>query len=279
MAGCQQMPRRVDDGRIVASVGNRALRLGEVKASLPLGVTGADSIDFVSLYIERWVARQVKVREAERIFSSSVGDIESMVSEYRHSLLTHKLDQYYINTSREEPFTESDIQLFYSRNMDLFRLDESIVKGTIIKIPRSYDGVERLRQMMQKSDRESRLNLLSICDRIEGAEVSDLYVQWVSYDDFIARLPIVRGAGSDLYMKRSGVQSLSDGDYSYLFEIEAYRSAGYVAPLEVAQVEVERILMMQHQRELIRKQEQKLYNVARRAGDINIYLEEERMEE
>ncbi len=274
IVSCNGVPHRVDGGRVVASVGSRALRLGEVKASIPAGMTGGDSLDFVSLYIDRWVARQIKISEAERIFSSSVGDIEAMVSEYRQSLLTHKLDQHYIKESKEVPFEQTDIRLFYNRNSDLFRLNESIVKGTIIKIPNSYEDIKSLETMMRKSDQESRLNLLSMCDRIDGAQVEDLYVQWVDYDDFISRLPIVWGEGSDIYMKRRGVQILSDGYYTYFFEIVAYRSAGYTAPLEMVQQEVERILTTQYHQELIRQHDEKLYNVEKRSGEIKIYLKE-----
>ncbi len=278
LAACHEMPRRIDNGRIVASVGETLLRLGEVKESLPEGVSGQDSLDFVSTYIDRWIARQVKVREAERRFSSSVGDVEAMVNDYRQSLLTHKLDQHYIDESRDTPFSEADILLFYNRNTDLFKLNESIVKGTIIKLPKSYNNINSLKTMMQKSDKDSRYNLLSICDRIEDGEVYELDLSWITYDKFIAHLPIVRDSGSGVYMKRSGVQTLSDNDFFYMFEIVGYRSEGYVAPLEVVKGEVERILTAQHHHELIRRHDQTLYNTAKRSGEIKIYIDESELE-
>ncbi len=271
---CHEGPLRIDNDRVVASVGDRALRLGEVRESLPYGVTGVDSVDFMTQYIERWLMRQVKVREAERIFSSSVDEIEALVKEYRQSLLIHKLDQYNINKSRDVPFAESDITIFYYHNTNIFKLSESIVKGTIIKIPKSYNDIKSLKSMMQRADKESRFNLLSICDRIEGGEVFDLDQNWITYDDFIAYLPIARNTESGVYMKRDGVQSLSDNDYNYLFEIVGYRSAGYIAPLETVTDEVKRILTTQHQHELIRSHDHSLYNMAKRMGDVKIHLDE-----
>ncbi len=265
------MPQRIDDGRIVASVGDRVLRLGELKTLLPQGVEGQDSLDFATLSIDRWVMRQIKIAEAERIFSASVGDIEAMVRDYRQSLLTHRLDQYYIDESKESPFDESEIKLFYNRNQDHFILDKPYVKGVIVKIPESYREIKSLRAMMQKRDKDSRLNLFSICDRIEGCEVYDLNSYWIEYDKFLSHLPLVRGESTKVYMKRDGVQSLSDDSNIYLFEIEGYRSKGYVAPLEVVRGDVERILTTEYQQRLIREREQRLYNVAKRTHQIKIY--------
>ncbi len=268
---CHEAPLRVDNDRVLASVGERALRLGEVRESLPAAISGGDSIAFVSQYIDRWVTRQVKVKEAEKLFSSSAGEIDKMVREYRESLLTHKLDQHYITKSNSAPFNESDILVFYRNNTNLFKLSESIVKGTIIKIPKSYNDIESLERMMKSNDTDSRYNLLSICDRIDGGAVFDLDVNWVTYDDFIAHLPIVRNSNEN-YMKRNGVQRLSDDSFSYLFEIVAYRSKGYQAPLDRVRGEVERILTTQYNHELIRENDRKIYSTARRTGEIRIHL-------
>jgi len=45
-------------------------------------------------YIDRWVVKQLKLKEAEVLFSSSADDIDRMVEEYRQALLIRKLDQY-----------------------------------------------------------------------------------------------------------------------------------------------------------------------------------------
>lgn len=269
---CQVIPDRLDEDRVVASVGERVLRLREVSSALPDGLKGGDSLDFVDQYVERWVARQVKVREAERIFSSSVSDIESMVAAYRQALLMRKLDQYYISTSTEEPFTARNVAEYYAHNMSSFKLSDPIVKGNILRIPNDDSSLKTLTTMMKSNSEESRLNLVSMCDKSDKLSFKEQNT-WLKYDDFLSMLPIVKGASSGVYMKRDGVQTVKDGSYTYLFEITAYRSAGYVAPLEIVDEQIRRILTSKHHKDLIREREEGLYRRAEIANIIkkNVY--------
>ncbi len=271
---CQEMPHRLDDRRIIASVGEKSLHLGEMSDALPAGLCGDDSLDFVTQYVDRWVARQIKVIEAERIFSSSVSEVEAMVAAYRNSLLTRKLDQYYINSSTKHPFSENDIRDYYRNNMNSFRLDHTIVKGLIVLLPKSYEDVKGIERLVNSKKEEDQLNLLSLCERIEGAEIRE-FTSWSKYDDFISVLPIVREGGSRQYLYHSGSQMLFDDSYNYLFRVDAYRSDGYVAPLEIATPAIKKILTAQHQQEIIRSNEERLYKNAKRNNAIKYHFDRE----
>ncbi len=267
---CQERPHRVDNRRIVASVGDRLLLSGEVTRSLPDGLQGVDSAEFAALYVERWIARQVKWREAERIFSAAVPEVEAMVASYRNALLTQKLDKYYIDSSQEAPFSHSDILGYYKENMSSFRLSKSIVKGVIVRLPKDYAEAKKVETMMKVRGEEGRLNFLSMCEKSEGIYLKEV-AEWLEYDEFIEMLPIVRDRGADVYMRRDGVQRLQDGDNIYLFEIEAYRSAGYVAPLEWVESSIGRILTSKYQQGLIQERERRLYQRAAAANIIKRY--------
>ncbi len=270
-AACQEMPNRLDNRRIIASVGDKTLQVSEVSESLPTGVSGEDSVAFVSQYVERWIARQIKVREAERIFSSSVSEVEAMVASYRNALLTRKLDQYYINSSTEHPFSESEVREYYRNNMNSFRLDRTIVKGVIVLLPKSYEDLSQIEKLINSKKEEDWLNLLSMCERIEGAAVRE-FSTWSNYDDFISVLPIVRENGSKQYLYHSGSQSLFDEEYNYLFRVDAYRSVGYVAPLEIATPAIKKILTAQHQQEVIHTNEERLYQDAEKNKIIKNFI-------
>ncbi len=261
---CQELPRFIDSGRVVASVGDKSLAESEIISAIPSDLKGEDSLAFVVTYTEKWIQRQVKVLEAERIFTSSGQEIESMVEAYRQSLLTRKLDQYYIDSSKESPFTDEDVEGYYSKNSRNFKLDVPIVKGSILRIPQDHSGVSKLTTLMKSTSEDKRQDLISISEKFEDLELEHFESKWVNYSDFIAMLPIVRGASSDQYMKRSGVQSLKDDTHTYLFEINEYREEGDVAPLERADGAIRRLLSSEYQTELIRRQEERLYEQAQK---------------
>ncbi len=274
IASCSELPQRVDGGRVVAAVGERNLRMGEIMAILPEDMQGRDSSEFVVAYVNRWIARQIKVREAERIFSSSVQDIEAMVSSYRQALLTRKLDQYYINTSKEPPFEQTDVLKYYNANMNSFRLEKPIVKGRILQIPNDYSDIKQLKSLMSSPSEENQLNLTSICEKSSEFRYSEFLTTWIPYEDFMAMLPVVRGSSSDVYMKRDGVQELKGVDYHYLFDITGYRSAGYVSPLEVVEPQIRAQLTSNYQRDLIRRREDELTKSANRSNIVHRYFDD-----
>ncbi len=271
---CQELPTLRSGGSVVASVGSSTLTKEQITNDVPHYLDGDDSTAFVERYVERWIERQVKVQEAERIFSSSVQEVEAMVASYRQTLLTRKLDQYYINSSAEERVSSEDIANYYRENSDNFRLDRNIVKGRILRLPLSYGDAKKLKSMMGSQSKDSQLNLISISEKNEDFEMFDMSTEWVDYEDFIEMLPIVRDRNRNTYLTRKGVQNLQDSEWSYLFEITAYRSAGYVAPQERVEDVIRQILTNERHTEMVRKKEEQLMQLANKQGVITNHLKQ-----
>ena len=94
LSACQELPDYLVGDNTVARVGRKELRMSELEHVVPQALGSADSADFVSMYIDKWIAKQLKLEEAELIFSESESDIEAKVEEYRQSLLIRKIEQY-----------------------------------------------------------------------------------------------------------------------------------------------------------------------------------------
>ena len=86
--GCREMPTvTVGGGRTLAKAGGATLDEQELGRALPAGLTGDDSVAFAELYVRKWIGKQLKLSEAEQLFSASADDIEAKVEAYRQSLL------------------------------------------------------------------------------------------------------------------------------------------------------------------------------------------------
>lgn len=126
---------------------------------------------------------------------------------------------------------------------------------------------------MSSNTKDSRLNLLSMSEKSTEYELEEFTDSWIDYDLFLAKLPIVRDDKSSIYMTRKGVQSLQDEEWSYLFEITAYQNAGYIAPLELVEGRIRKILTNDLQNQIIREREIELYKVAYRHNSIRNNIE------
>ncbi len=268
---CQDLSYHTSTEMVVATVGKEKLLAEEVISAIPKGADKSDSLTFVKLYTERWIKRQTKLREAERLFSSSAGDIEAMVEEYRQSLLTRRLDQYYISATEEPPFSNDDITKYYKENSTNLKLTSPIVKGRLMRLPKGHASETKLVAMMKSKEESSRQDLISSSEKLDDCLLEDFGATWVDYSEFMAMLPIVRDKNYLSYISRKGVQTIHSDDCSYYFDISEYRVAGGVAPLEMVQSTIQDILITMRNQEIIRHQEQELYLNAVKEGVIHDY--------
>ena len=148
LGGCQELPGYFASDTTLARAGGSELKMRDVESVVPKGVTGEDSAAFMKVYIDRWVRKQLKLQEAEILFSASADDIDKMVEEYRQALLIRKLDQHYVDRSIDTTFTENEIAAYYNAHKADFRLDRTLVKGRIVQFGEGYRQARKLRELM-----------------------------------------------------------------------------------------------------------------------------------
>lgn len=278
LQACQELPRYFASDTPLATVGDRELKLSEVAASLPEGVSGSDSAAYAKVYIDRWVRKQLKLNEAEQLFSASEADIDRMVEEYRQALLIRKLEQYYVDRLVDTTFTDGQIATYYTEHQQDFRLDHTVVKGRVVRFPKNYRQQRRLRELMEGKRERDRQDFKDICLKNEF-ELTDFDERWVAYSDFLSLLPTVRKQSYEGLLSDRKVQQMSDQSSNYYFVIDQVRRPGEPIPIEQLRPTIRRILFNQRQQQLIRDHEAELYEVALLEGNVRLYEEMENSEE
>ncbi len=257
----------------LAEVDGKGLMASELSSVVPKEYRGEDSVIFVETYIEKWIRKQVKLREAERVFLTSEADIETMVEEYRQLLLIKKLDEQYVAASVDTTFSEQQIMQYYQQNASNLRLGRDIVKGEVLRVPLQSDQAKTLKELMSSSVESKREDLLSICEK-NGFEFADLSQNWVESSALLDLLPLVRGAQSEKLLAQHGLNHMKDESYDYYYQIFEHKSVGDVAPLEWVSSTIRTILTTERQQALIREQEEALYNAALLDGLIKRQYQE-----
>ena len=256
----------------VVKVGRNSLTSADISAAVPKGLSGSDSVSYVDSYIDKWIIRQLKLQEAELIFSSAEVDIDRMVEEYRQSLLIRKIEQYYLDKDVDFQVSEEDIERYYRENKGDFRLTSPVVKGYIVNIPEKYRRRDWLVQMLRTAKGESS-------DKFKEAEQICLknnfrlvkYSEWVDYAEFLAHLPLLRSANNDKLLEERGVQQIRHNSSYYYFRVTDLLKAGEPMPLFMARDKIVRILTNRRQGEVIRTNEERIRQNADNNGIIRIY--------
>ncbi len=274
LAACQELPRYFAGEEVLARVGEKELVAEELRRSIPSGLSESDSSAYAHVFVDRWVRRQLKIREAEQLFSSSVADIDRQVEEYRQSLLIRKLDQFYVDRLVDTTFTAEELEAYYNSHKSDFKLDHPIVKGCVVRVPKGYRQRARLKELMASKQEARQQDFRDICLKQEF-RFEEYTEGWVDWSDFLNQLPTMRSESYDALLSKTGIQEMSDRENYYYFRIDEVRRAGDVVPLERLQQTIRRILFNGRQQQVIRDHEEQLYNASIEEGAVRLYTPDE----
>lgn len=258
VASCDSRGVFVED-ETLAVVADKKLTLSQVEGIFPPGMTPQDSLILLESYVNMWVRQQLKVREAEMLFSESTADIEQMVDDYRNSLLTHKLDQYYIDNNIDTLITEGEIAKYYNERRSDFLLDRAIVKGRIVRLPHDYRQKAKLKELMP-GEGEKYKDFHDIALK-NGFAVSE-FNSWTDFPEFYAELPLGRQADYDALLNSKGVTEMTQGNDLYYIYITDRKKPGDVAPLERVRSSIRQIIFHQRRLDILRSYEDSIYRHA-----------------
>lgn len=270
LAGCRELPRYFSSDTTIARVDGKELRLKDVRSVVPEGLSGEDSAAYMKVYVDRWIRKQLKLREAETLFSSSAGDIDRMVEEYRQALLIRQLDQHYVDQSIDTVFTAGEIAAYYNAHKGDFKLDRTIVKGRIVRFDAYYRQAAKLKQLMASESAAQQQDFSDICVK-NNFTVNDFRGQWIDFPEFLSYLPTLRSQSYDSVLASTAVQEMRDSHSRYYFQIDAVMREGEPIPLERLSATIRRILFNQRKGEIIRNHEEELYRQATEDGDVKLF--------
>lgn len=269
---CRELPEYLVGDDTIARVGRNELTIADMADVMPANLKGEDSVAFVKQYVDKWIVRQLKVEEADRLFSGSARDIERLVKDYRQSLLTGKVDQYYVDKQMGGEFTDEDIAEYYNTHKSDFVLDRTLVKGRIVCFPASYRQSKKLMEQMRKAttSQSDDKTFSEVCQK-NSFLVIDNRAEWVNFADFLANLPTTRAQEYDYLLDKLGIQEMKANDVRYYFDFTSVCRKGNVAPLELVAENIRRILATQRRSEIIKAHEESIMSKAIEEGHARKY--------
>ena len=257
------------DDDVIAVVDGKALRINDVKRDMPTGITEADSITFMRMYVENWVLNQLKMKRAEEVLSTS-DDIERLVEGYRQSLMMRQLDQYYIDKRLDTEITDKQIAAYYRANSAAFRLDHNVVKGVVVKVPKTFRNTTTLTTAIKNSAKAEDWAELDALAEKHSLNVANMTAQWVSYSDFLSNLPTERTRSYNDLITKTTVQQMTSDDAVFHFIITDKALKGEIAPMESVESDIRRRLYAERRAEVVAEYEAELKRQSVEEGRVMV---------
>ena len=270
LASCQ---KEVEHGgkMPLVQVGNYFLYQEDMKQSLPLGISGADSIEFVHKFIRKWIEEQVLYEKAEH---NVRGDerIERMVSDYRRTLVLNSYEQELLQQKLPEELPEDDLQRYYDENKQLFILEEPVIKGVFIKAPLTSVGLKDLKKWYKDNSDESLEQLEKYAFR-NAVLYESFYERWVPVSELEGKVIVNLSKLGEDFEKYQNIE-VEDDEYCYLLHVEEYVMKGEEKPYDLARHEIVDLLANNRRVEFMERVKNDLYNQSVEMGRIKYYSNE-----
>ena len=259
---------RNKNNRVVATVDDNELKLGEILRGMPEGLTGADSATFAKMYIDNWVLNNLKLARAEKVLTTQE-EVNRLVEGYRQSLIMRQLDQYYLDEELNTEITDEQIRTHYKLYSQQFTLDHDKVKGIVVRVSKDFRNSSSLREALGEASKNGAQEISAMAEK-HDLQISDLTSEWVTFSDFLSYLPTVRTRSYDNLLSKGKVQTMTADDVIFYFTITDIVQRGKKAPIESVTEDIRRMIYAERRSLIIERYEEELKREAMAEQRIEI---------
>lgn len=263
MTGCGQEHNHKGKTPLV-EVSGEFLYKEDLQAALPLNISKDDSVLFAEHYIRNWIEDALLFDKAEGNIPDN-DKISKLVENYRRALIMHTYQEELVNQKLANDISEEEINAYYEKNKELFRLDNPLVKGLFIKVPLSSPDLENVRVWYRKNNQDviEKLEKYSLRNAVS---YDYFYDRWTSVPDVAAKIPLKVLDTDANYLDKNRNVEVKDTAFCYFLHIEDFLGKDKQKPLDFARDEIKEILINLKRVEFINKVKEDLYQ---RASDRN----------
>ena len=263
MTGCGQEHNHKGKTPLV-EVSGEFLYKEDLQAALPLNISKDDSVLFAEHYIRNWIEDALLFDKAEGNIPDN-DKISKLVENYRRALIMHTYQEELVNQKLANDISEEEINAYYEKNKELFRLDNPLVKGLFIKVPLSSPDLGNVRVWYRKNNQDviKKLEKYSLRNAVS---YDYFYDRWTSVPDVAAKIPLKVLDTDANYLDKNRNVEVKDTAFCYFLHIEDFLGKDKQKPLDFARDEIKEILINLKRVEFINKVKEDLYQ---RASDRN----------
>lgn len=237
-----------DDSNSVAKYGDTYLSKQDF-SSMMEGVGKDDSISKSNYIINNWAIEKILNERAElNLDESKLQNIQSLVNEYKSSLLSEAYLEALINSTIDLEIDSVEIQDFYNKNEELFKLNEDIFKMVYIELPLDFSDSYLVRSKIKRFRDDDKIYLDSISYRYKSYSLST--DNWITEKRLLEQFPFINNY-SYKSLKNYNFFQFKDSISLYLIKIIELAEKGDISPIEHVLPTLEYMSLNKRKKELM----------------------------
>lgn len=254
----------------VVEAAGRYLYLEDVLHDMPPGLSSADSADFVRKYAEGW-AEDILMYDMARRNIPDNERIETLVDNYRRSLILHSYQNQLIEQKLTKGIDESQMAEYYEKNSKLFRAPAAYIRGVFVKVPLSAPDIKSLSRWCDKAGSQEYVEKIEkYC--ISHAAAYDYFADtWRALDSQTAKMPRELAVRAEIDVLRGRMADEADSTFRYFLKPLDVIREGDTEPLELAAPRVREVLINMKRVDFLEEMGRDLMKRAEKKDKLKFY--------
>jgi hypothetical protein len=256
--GCEQDGKAVKQTEI-ARFGNGVLTLNQI--NVPQNLSAQDSLDFIKKKANEWIIRQAMAEKAFENIDDNDKSLENKVNEYRTTLYIHNYKQKLVDQKVDTMVSIRQIEEYFNKYGDEFRLSFPLVKAWVIMVPVSMTNQEVLLKYLRSSDDNILGDLKELC--FQSARYFNFDTNWRTLPSILSETSLTIQTINGDNLGKEKIFQFKRNEIEIFVKIIDFLRAGDKPPLESVSNQIKEIIIQKRKEQFLNRLENDLLQNAK----------------
>lgn len=221
-------------------------------------------------YIETWAKEKILYDlSLTNLSQSKKNDLDILVEKYKVDLYINSYKDLIVNSIIDSIVTDEEIESFYNRNIENFKLNENLLKYRYLKVPSDNINISRIRRYIQRLNQSDREFLDSLNFQFADLKLND--TMWFTEREVISSIEFINQKNKSNYMGINRLYELENDQYIYYFIIMDLLKSGNIPPLSYLYDRIKSNIINQRKLNLLQNINKEILNDALKSNKYEVF--------
>ena len=263
--GCEVISEDKSDA-LIARAGGNFLYQNE----LPSFSSLEDSLLRYTNYIESWAKEKILYDlSLTNLSQTKKNDLDLLVEKYKVDLYINSYKDLLVNSRIDSIISYEEIDSFYSKNVNNFKLKENLIKYRYLKLPVSNINIDNIRTYIQRLNNDDRNFLDSLNFQFADININDTI--WFTEREVVSSIDFINQRNKSNYIKVNRLFEVEDDQYLTFFIVKDLLKSGNIPPLSYLYDRIKTNIINQRKLNLIKSINKEVLEDALKSSKYEVF--------
>ena len=265
LSSCNELTSTKND-KLVSRVGENYLYESEI----PDFSLYEDSLIRKKVFIDSWARENILFDlSLVNLDQKSIINLDELIERYKRDLYINSYKDILVNSIIDSIISDDEIDEYYDKNLNKFKLNEDLIKFRFVKIPLDNININKIRNGLIRFSSFDKNLIDSLSFQLASYNLNDSL--WITKRDFFNQVDFINYENEKKYVKKGQLISKRDSMYVNLLFIDDILQANSVAPRSYLSDRIKSTIYNNRKILLIRELNKEIINDAIKSKKYELY--------